>query len=172
MSKGRGCAGERSKKYGEAGECVVYGGRLGRRSNLGLSLSFAQQRDTRYGDTRYKIQDIETEASVRFFAYLVSLYLVSCISPKNCNLSTKRHKKIKYVRDSEPTPRPFALLRGELVKLHSAPCGATDQKFCSCLQFERRPHPKHNTNKKDQDASLDPFCWHGVRDSNPRPTGS
>ena len=27
------------------------------------------------------------------------------------------------VRDSEPTPRPFALLRGELVKLLSAPCG-------------------------------------------------
>ena len=30
-------------------------GSVGRFSNLGLSLSFAQQRDTRYGDTRYKI---------------------------------------------------------------------------------------------------------------------
>jgi hypothetical protein len=28
---------------------------IGGISNLGLSLSFAQQRDTRYGDTRYKI---------------------------------------------------------------------------------------------------------------------
>ena len=41
----------------------------------------------RYRDTRYKIQDIETEVAVRVFTYLVSLYLVTCISPKNCNLS-------------------------------------------------------------------------------------
>ena len=35
------------------------------------------RRDTRYGDTRYKIQDIETAVAVWVFTYLVSLYLVS-----------------------------------------------------------------------------------------------
>ena len=48
--------------------------------NLGLSLSFAQQRDTRYAPSklgRYKIQDIETAVAVWAFTYLVSLYLVS-----------------------------------------------------------------------------------------------
>ena len=31
------------------------------------------------------IQDIETAVAVWVFTYLVSLYLVTCISPKNCN---------------------------------------------------------------------------------------
>ena len=34
------------------------------------------------------------------------------------------------VRDSEPTPRPFALLRGELVKLRPAPCGRCRVELC------------------------------------------
>ena len=38
---------------------------------------------------RYEIQDTRyrTRFAVRVFAYLVSLYLVTCISPLNCNLS-------------------------------------------------------------------------------------
>jgi hypothetical protein len=45
----------------DAGCCMAVAGVRADRlfilfSNLGLSLSFAQQRDTRYGDTRYKIK--------------------------------------------------------------------------------------------------------------------
>ena len=41
--------------------------------NLGLSLSFAQQRDSRYGDTRYKIQNAS-----RRKGFCISCIFVSC----------------------------------------------------------------------------------------------
>ena len=40
------------------------------------------RRDTRYGDTRYKIWN---GLCRNVFSYLVSLYLVTCISQKSCN---------------------------------------------------------------------------------------
>ena len=58
---------------------------LGGFSNLGLS--------KRYQIRRYKIQDIETGVAVRVFTYLVSLYLVTCISPINCNLNILQSPK-------------------------------------------------------------------------------
>ena len=59
-------------------------------SNLGLSLSFAQQRDTRYAPSklgRYKIQDIERLLPQGYILYLCILYL--CILPQSCNLRLK-----------------------------------------------------------------------------------
>ena len=72
-----------------------------------IKFGFIEQiQDTEIQDTRYKIQDIETGVVVRVFTYLVSLYLVTCISPPNPNFP---HSKIQI-----NPPLPSLMIRSSV----------------------------------------------------------